>query len=673
MDRGCRRRPAAPGRPACTSSLVGSRRPVVATPRPSARAVSIAVPDGASTFWSWCSSMISAVSNHGAASSAKRIISTAPMAKLGAIDAVARGEQRRASSSRSSSVEAGGADDRVDPVLGAPAQVGAGRVELGEVDDHLDAGVEQRLGVGGDVEVGTATPVTLRRSIPAWWGSTAPARVEFRIVGHRAAHRAAHPPAGAEHPDTNRHRPSTLAATDGEYGVACARPASTLAGHPWRAMPATLTTRDLARRGRTPAAAGARRPRPRARGPGRPGRPQRLGQDHAAAGPRRAAPARRRPRPAGAPRRRRRLPPPGTGAPAGRDGGRHAGPPHGGGRGVGRPRRRHRGPRRRRPRRHRRLHPGARPVDGAGRRRPRRPHRRQPRRRRPDAACAPPAGGRAVRRPGGPRPARRAAPRAASTCSCSTSRPTTSTSTASTGWSGSCSGSSRRLVVVVARPRVPRAHASRRWPSIDAHGHTLTRYERRLESYLDERARARHARRRGLPDLRRRSATRCGNGPAPSAVVGPGRAGGQAVRGDRQVHPPLEQVQLRARGGQGQGHRPGAGPAQQGRQAVRGLGPAAADRRRRPQRRRRGPAGRGRRRPAGRGRRARLHARSGHAGGGLGRPGGGRGAQRLREVDVAGRPVRPAAAGGGRPLARAQRRGRRDQPGPRHVRAACPP
>ena len=48
-------------------------------------AVSIAVPDGASIFWSWWSSTISAVSKYGAASSAKRIISTAPMAKLGAI------------------------------------------------------------------------------------------------------------------------------------------------------------------------------------------------------------------------------------------------------------------------------------------------------------------------------------------------------------------------------------------------------------------------------------------------------------------------------------------------------------------------------------------------------------------------------------------------------------
>ena len=44
----------------------------------------MAVPDGASTLASWCSSMISAESKYGAASSAKRIMSTAPMAKLGA-------------------------------------------------------------------------------------------------------------------------------------------------------------------------------------------------------------------------------------------------------------------------------------------------------------------------------------------------------------------------------------------------------------------------------------------------------------------------------------------------------------------------------------------------------------------------------------------------------------
>ena len=46
-------------------------------------AVATAVPDGASILPSWCSSMISALSKYGAANSAKRIISTALIAKLG--------------------------------------------------------------------------------------------------------------------------------------------------------------------------------------------------------------------------------------------------------------------------------------------------------------------------------------------------------------------------------------------------------------------------------------------------------------------------------------------------------------------------------------------------------------------------------------------------------------
>ena len=86
-------------------------------------AVSIAVPDGASIFWSWWSSMISAVSKYGAASSAKRIISTAPMAKLGAIDRVGVDASKRSRKLvEVGGAEAGGADDRVHAVLGAPAR-----------------------------------------------------------------------------------------------------------------------------------------------------------------------------------------------------------------------------------------------------------------------------------------------------------------------------------------------------------------------------------------------------------------------------------------------------------------------------------------------------------------------------------------------------------------------
>src|SRR3954451_23391611 len=66
--------------------------------------VSMAVPDGASTFWSWWSSITSALSKYGAASSAKRIMSTAPMAKFGAITALAlEAAKRSRKASRSAS------------------------------------------------------------------------------------------------------------------------------------------------------------------------------------------------------------------------------------------------------------------------------------------------------------------------------------------------------------------------------------------------------------------------------------------------------------------------------------------------------------------------------------------------------------------------------------------
>ena len=76
--------PTPPRAPGYTSCFVGSgaHSSLAAAIR---WAVATAVPDGASIFASWCISMISAVSKYGAASSAKRIISTALMAKLLAI------------------------------------------------------------------------------------------------------------------------------------------------------------------------------------------------------------------------------------------------------------------------------------------------------------------------------------------------------------------------------------------------------------------------------------------------------------------------------------------------------------------------------------------------------------------------------------------------------------
>ena len=77
--------PRAPGR---TRSVVGSggrgARPAARRPSSMARAVSNAVPDGASRLASWCSSITSTPSMSGAASLEKCMSSTAPTAKLAA-------------------------------------------------------------------------------------------------------------------------------------------------------------------------------------------------------------------------------------------------------------------------------------------------------------------------------------------------------------------------------------------------------------------------------------------------------------------------------------------------------------------------------------------------------------------------------------------------------------
>ena len=105
------------GRPPTVSTRVGSA-PHSADAAAMRLAVNRAVPEGASTLASWCSSMISAVSNHGAASSAKRIISTAPMAKLGATTQPGGALWREGSRQlgQGGVVEAGRADHRMDAV-----------------------------------------------------------------------------------------------------------------------------------------------------------------------------------------------------------------------------------------------------------------------------------------------------------------------------------------------------------------------------------------------------------------------------------------------------------------------------------------------------------------------------------------------------------------------------
>ena len=202
-------------------------------------------------------------------------------------------------------------------------------------------------------------------------------------------------------------------------------------------MPAAspLRARDLTVDARPADRARRRRPRRRRRRAHRRRRPQRRRQVDAAAGARRAGAARARSRRAHAADRHGRLPAAGTVA-LGRDGRRLPRPPH---------------------RRHRRDH-----RDGRGDGRPGRRRRRAPTTATPSPSsggwrsaaptstpasgrCGPTSGcrpGCSTSRPRRCPAARRLAPGwprccwPASTCSCSTSRPTTSTSPASTGSSG---------------------------------------------------------------------------------------------------------------------------------------------------------------------------------------------------------------------------------------------
>ena len=159
----------------------------------------MAVPDGASIFWSWCSSMISAVSKHGAASSAKRIISTAPMAKFGAMTQLLFVNRSRSGPRRGRSKPVVPTTAWM-PTPASQRQVLAGGVDLGEVDDHVDLGVEQGLGAGGQlqrqVEAGRPGAGRARRGT-----GRRRDQLEVGVVGDRLAHRGAHAPAGAEHTD----------------------------------------------------------------------------------------------------------------------------------------------------------------------------------------------------------------------------------------------------------------------------------------------------------------------------------------------------------------------------------------------------------------------------------------------------------------------------------------
>ena len=168
-------------------------------------AVSIAVPDGASIFWSWWNSMISTLSKYGAASSAKRIIRIAPIAKFGAITAFAVGAVEALGEVGELGVaEPGGADDRVHVVLGAPREVLAGRVDHREVDRDLGARRRAaRSPSADDLDLG-AVHAELAEIDARVQRVDRGDELETGRVEHRLAHGRAHPSRRSEHPDPNR-------------------------------------------------------------------------------------------------------------------------------------------------------------------------------------------------------------------------------------------------------------------------------------------------------------------------------------------------------------------------------------------------------------------------------------------------------------------------------------
>src|SRR5262249_14934817 len=85
-----------------SATMPGSRREWIGTSPSISRAVRAAVPDGLSTFAAWWYSMISAAAMCREASAAKRIISTAPMAKFGAANTLPRAPPTASRSAASS-------------------------------------------------------------------------------------------------------------------------------------------------------------------------------------------------------------------------------------------------------------------------------------------------------------------------------------------------------------------------------------------------------------------------------------------------------------------------------------------------------------------------------------------------------------------------------------------
>jgi hypothetical protein len=157
-------------------------------------AVASAVPDGASTLRSWWYSMISAVSKNGAASSAKRIISTAEIAKFGAIRQWAGpSPNAERNASRSSSV------NPVVPTTAWMPCIASHGSETRAESATVKSTTTSHAGVGERSELGA-----IGHTVPVGTGVVRVDRGDERepsVGGDRRADLTAHPPTGPVHPD----------------------------------------------------------------------------------------------------------------------------------------------------------------------------------------------------------------------------------------------------------------------------------------------------------------------------------------------------------------------------------------------------------------------------------------------------------------------------------------
>ena len=149
--------------------------------------------------------MISAPSMNGAASSANRIMSTAPMAKLAAMTQLARGrlEQASASSSRSSSpmpVVPTTAWTPCDAHHRMCSTAASATVKSTATSAPARSSV---LDVAGHLQARRSDAGHLAQVDPGQRGVDGGHQLELGVVGDGPAHLAAHPPAGAEHPDSH--------------------------------------------------------------------------------------------------------------------------------------------------------------------------------------------------------------------------------------------------------------------------------------------------------------------------------------------------------------------------------------------------------------------------------------------------------------------------------------